>query len=133
MLPASACSGCAKRLRITRRAFRPELTRRPRFLVTSALPRPSSRRFLGLQDSGDEVIVFEPVYDSYVPNMVMAGVTPRYVACVGENLDFLIRTSSAGIRTPHSSDHCEHGRTTRRESLFTGRTERDRGACQKHN
>jgi N-succinyldiaminopimelate aminotransferase len=34
---------------------------------------------LGLTDPGDEVIVFEPVYDSYVPNMVMAGVTPRYV------------------------------------------------------
>ncbi len=34
---------------------------------------------LGLTDPGDEVIVFEPVYDSYVPNMQMAGVRPRYV------------------------------------------------------
>jgi aspartate/methionine/tyrosine aminotransferase len=31
------------------------------------------------------MIVFEPVYDSYVPNMIMAGVTPRYVALHGEN------------------------------------------------
>lgn len=35
---------------------------------------------LGLCDTGDEVIVFEPVYDSYVPNMIMAGVVPHYVA-----------------------------------------------------
>jgi len=34
------------------------------------------------------VIVFEPVYDTYVPNLVMAGVTPRYVPLRGENWTF---------------------------------------------
>jgi len=34
---------------------------------------------LGLCDPGDEVIVFQPFYDSYVPNMLMAGVIPRYL------------------------------------------------------
>jgi N-succinyldiaminopimelate aminotransferase len=34
---------------------------------------------LGLTDPGDEIIVFEPVYDTYIPDMQMAGVTPRYI------------------------------------------------------
>lgn len=34
---------------------------------------------LGLTDPGDEVIVIEPVYDSYVPNLIMAHTHPVYV------------------------------------------------------
>ena len=46
-------------------------------LVTSGATEAVFAAILGLTDPGDEVIVFQPVYDTYVPNMIMAG---RYAA-----------------------------------------------------
>ena len=33
---------------------------------------------LALTDPGDEVIIFEPWYENYIPDCIMAGVTPRF-------------------------------------------------------
>ena len=80
-------------------------------LITSGATEAVFAAILGLTDAGDEVIVFEPVYDSYVPNMVMAGVTPRYVPLRGENWSFDPdelaqafgpRTRAIIINTPHN-------------------------------
>jgi N-succinyldiaminopimelate aminotransferase len=57
-------------------------------LITSGATEAVFAAILGLTDPGDEVIVFEPVYDSYVPNMLMAGVTPRYVPLRGDQWSF---------------------------------------------
>lgn len=35
--------------------------------------------FSGLLDAGDEIILFEPFYDSYAPSAAMSGATVRYV------------------------------------------------------
>jgi N-succinyldiaminopimelate aminotransferase len=35
---------------------------------------------MGLCETGDEVIVFEPFYDSYVPSIAMAGAVPKVVS-----------------------------------------------------
>ena len=61
------------------RFYRPKLDPETDVLVTSGATEAVFAAILGLTDPGDEVIVFEPVYDTYVPNLVMAGVTPRYV------------------------------------------------------
>lgn len=80
-------------------------------LVTSGATEGVFAAILGLADAGDEVIVFEPVYDSYVPNMVMAGVTPRYVALRGDDWTFdpdelaqvfNPRTRAIIVNTPHN-------------------------------
>jgi N-succinyldiaminopimelate aminotransferase len=80
-------------------------------LVTSGATEAVFAAILGLADAGDEVIVFEPVYDSYVPNMVMAGMTPRYVALRGDDWTFdpdelakafNPRTRAIIVNTPHN-------------------------------
>jgi aspartate/methionine/tyrosine aminotransferase len=43
---------------------------------------------LAVVDPGDEVIVFEPAYDAYVPDILMAGGTPRFVRLAGPDFSF---------------------------------------------
>ena len=80
-------------------------------LVTSGATEGVFAAILGLSDPGDEVIVFEPVYDTYVPNIVMAGVTPRYVPLRGDNWTFdpdelarafNSRTRAVIVNSPHN-------------------------------
>ena len=80
-------------------------------LITSGATEAVFAAILGLTDPGDEIIVFEPVYDSYVPNMVMAGVRPRYVPLRGDHWNFdsdeLARafnsqTRAIIVNTPHN-------------------------------
>ncbi len=80
-------------------------------VVTSGATEAIFAAILGLTDPGDEIIVFEPVYDSYVPNMVMAGVTPRYVQLRTPDWSFdpdelaaafNPRTRAIIVNTPHN-------------------------------
>jgi len=80
-------------------------------LVTTGATEGMFAAILGVTDPGDEVIVFEPVYDTYVPNLIMAGVTPRYVPLRGEHWEFdadelaqtfTSRTRAIIVNTPHN-------------------------------
>ena len=80
-------------------------------VVTSGATEAVFAAVLSLTDPGDEAIVFQPVYDTYVPNMVMAGVTPRYVTLRGAEWTFdpdelarafTQRTRIIIVNTPHN-------------------------------
>jgi len=47
--------------------------------VTAGATQAIMTAVLALVHPGDEVIVFEPVYDSYVPSITLAGATPVYI------------------------------------------------------
>jgi aspartate/methionine/tyrosine aminotransferase len=66
---------------------------------------------LALVQPGDEVIVFEPTYDAYVPDIVMAGGTPRVVQLRPPRwrwdrealaAAFNARTRAVILNTPHN-------------------------------
>jgi aspartate/methionine/tyrosine aminotransferase len=66
---------------------------------------------LGVIDPGDEVIIFEPFYENYGPDTILAGATAKYVALHGPNYSidsaelaaaFTPRTKAIIVNTPHN-------------------------------
>ncbi len=84
--------------------------------VTSGATEAIFASILGLVDPGDEVVVFEPFYDSYVPSITFAGGVPRYVPLRQPDADhaewwydaaeleaaFGDRTKLVLVNTPHN-------------------------------
>jgi hypothetical protein len=67
--------------------------------------------FLALVDPGDEIIVFEPFYENYGPDAILAGAAPVFVPLEAPNwtLDperlraaFTKRTKAIVLNTPHN-------------------------------
>ncbi len=58
---------------------------------------------LALLDPGDKAIVFEPAYDAYVPDIIMAGATP---------IPVLLRPPTTGDRTKNKEQRTEEPEST---------------------
>jgi aminotransferase len=80
--------------------------------------------FLGVLGEGDEVVVFEPFYESYGPDSILAGVTPRYVTLRPPHWTFDPdelaaafgpRTRAVVVNSPHNPT----GKVFTREELGT--------------
>jgi aspartate/methionine/tyrosine aminotransferase len=74
--------------------------------VTSGCTEALAATFLGLVDPGQEVILFEPYYDSYRACLGMAGAKPRFVTL--RPPDFAVDPAAVGVRTPHEGHRCQH-------------------------
>lgn len=81
--------------------------------VTSGCTEALAACFIGLLDPGDEVILFEPYYDSYRAGVAMGGGTPRFVALRPEGGRFVLdeaelraaftsKTRALVLNTPHN-------------------------------
>ncbi len=90
--------------------------------VTSGCTEAIPATLLGLLDPGQEVIVFEPYYDSYRACVAMAGGVPRFVTLRPPDFSFdeaelrrafTPRTRAIIVNTPHNPT----GRVFRREEL----------------
>ncbi|MBL8056994.1 MAG: aminotransferase class I/II-fold pyridoxal phosphate-dependent enzyme [Anaerolineales bacterium] len=65
--------------RHARRFYGQDLDPEAEITVTSGATEAMLAAFLGLLNPGDEVVMFEPYFDSYVPHCAMVGAIPRLV------------------------------------------------------
>ena len=79
--------------------------------VTCGATEAMAATFLALIDPGDEVIIFEPFYENYGPDAVLAGAKPVFVPLVAPHWDLDIerlaasitpRTRALILNTPHN-------------------------------
>lgn len=79
--------------------------------VTCGSTEAMAATMLALVDPGDEVIVFEPYYENYGPDAILAGATPRYVTLHPPDWTFdeaelrqafSDRTKAIIVNTPHN-------------------------------
>ncbi len=95
----------------SRRFYNVELDPAAEITVTSGATEALFSAAFAFLESGDEVIVFEPCYDSYVPAIRLAGATPKAVTLhapdfrfdpVELRAAFSHRTKAIYINTPHN-------------------------------
>jgi len=101
--------------------------------ITAGCTEAIAATLLGLLNPGDEVILFEPFYDSYRACVELAGATPRFITLRAPDFTFdeselrrafTSRTRAILINTPHNPT----GRVFTRDELSLIAT-----LCQQHN
>ena len=84
---------------------------------------------LGVIDPGDEVIVFEPFYENYGPDAILAGAVPRYVTLREPDWSFDDAELARGLLEPHARDHRQHAEQPHRQGVHARGARDDRRDC----
>ena len=88
-----------------------ELDSESEVLITAGATEAICAAIVGLCNSGDEVVLFEPFYDSYAASVAIAGATRKVVPLRGSNFEFdpadlekavTNRTKVILLNTPHN-------------------------------
>ena len=74
----------------------------------------------GLINPGDEVILFEPFYEVYPPNVVMAGGVPRYVPLRPPDWSFDPAELAAAFNAAHARHRGQHAPQPNRQGVLGG-------------
>ena len=77
-------------------------------IVTAGATQGVFSAIMGLVDPGDEVIVIEPYYDSYVPGVLMAGGVPVYVPMHPPELDPRRGGIAGRVQRRYARDHPQY-------------------------
>ena len=83
---------------------------------------------LAVVNPGDEVIVFEPAYDAYAPDVAMAGGTLRAVPLAPPDWRFDPARAGGGVRSAHARADPEHAAQPDRQGVPARRAGGDRRA-----
>ena len=82
-------------------------------VVTTGCTEAIAAALLGLVDPGDEVVVLEPYYDSYVAMIQMAGGVRRPVTLRAPDFRLDVDELRAAVDAAHPASCCSTPRTTR--------------------
>ena len=91
-------------------------------IVTAGATQGVYSAIMGLVDPGDEVIVIEPYYDSYVPGVIMAGGVPIYVPMHPPNWTFEEDELRAAFQRQYPRDHPQYAQQSVGPSVYPRRT-----------
>ena len=90
-------------------------------LVTAGATEALAGALLGLLDTGDEVVVFEPMFDSYAPCIALAGAVAKPVHAAPARVRASTPTSCARRSPEDQADPAQHAAQPHRPGVHHGR------------